>query len=57
MVIDNNTINMRCPKCTRFSLKELDIGIICGFCNNKLSRGQETNFRLYNLLKKERQLK
>lgn len=57
MVIDRDKLDMRCPKCTRFSLKELDSGVICGFCKNKLSRGQETNFRLYKLLKKDRSFK
>jgi len=51
LVIDRDNVDMRCPKCRRFTLKELDAGIKCSFCGYQLSRGQATNFRLYKLLK------
>ncbi len=51
LVMNRDNVDMRCPKCRRFTLKELDAGIKCSFCGNQLSRGQSTNFRLYKLLK------
>lgn len=42
---------MRCPKCKKFSLKRSDAGVVCGFCGYQLSLGEETRYRLYELLR------
>ena len=42
---------MHCPGCKRFSLKRKEEGVICGFCGYRLSAGEETRYRLYELLK------
>ena len=48
---------MVCPKCGKHSLKQIDNNIVCNFCGHKLSQGQETNFRLHNLLREEQKNK
>jgi ribosomal protein L37AE/L43A len=42
---------MKCPKCGRLSLKRKESGVVCGFCGYVLGPGEETRFRLYELLK------
>jgi|ETN02SMinimDraft_2_1059926.scaffolds.fasta_scaffold89167_2 ribosomal protein L37AE/L43A len=57
MYKNKNKINMVCPKCGKHSLKQIDNNIVCNFCGHKLSQGQETNFRLHNLLREEQKNK
>ena len=42
---------MKCTKCGKPSLKRKESGVICSFCGYILSPGEETRFRLYELLK------
>lgn len=42
---------MHCPSCKRFSLKRKEEGVFCGFCGYRLTPGEETRYRLYELLK------
>ena len=42
---------MKCPRCGKASLKRKETGVVCGFCGNVLTPGEETRFRLYELLK------
>jgi len=46
-----DTKEMKCPKCGKPSLKRKESGVVCGFCGYVLSPGEETRFRLYELLK------
>ena len=43
--------DMKCPKCGKTSLKRKQSGVTCGFCGYTLSPGEEARFRLYELLK------
>jgi len=47
----NDSKVMKCPKCGKPSLKRKESGVVCGFCGYSLSPGEETRFRLYELLK------
>lgn len=47
----NDSKEMKCPRCGRASLKRKESGVVCSFCGNVLSPGEEARFRLYELLK------
>jgi ribosomal protein L37AE/L43A len=47
----NDSKDMKCPKCGKLSLKRKENGVVCNFCGYVLSPGEETRFRLYELLK------
>lgn len=49
----NDSKDMKCPKCGKPSLKRKEGGVTCGFCGYILSPGEETRFRLYELLKQQ----
>jgi endogenous inhibitor of DNA gyrase (YacG/DUF329 family) len=51
--MDKRELEMKCPKCGRFSLKQEEESVVCSFCGHQLSPGQEANFRLFQLLKRE----
>lgn len=53
MKSDRQDLDMKCPKCGRFSLKGSDVIVVCGTCGYELSPGEATKFRLYRLLKSE----
>jgi ribosomal protein L37AE/L43A len=42
---------MHCPGCRKYSLKRNDVGVACSYCGYTLSPGEETRYRLYELLK------
>jgi ribosomal protein L37AE/L43A len=44
---------MKCPKCGRLDLREMEKGITCRVCGYTLSPGENDKFRLYKLLKEE----
>lgn len=44
---------MKCPKCGRFDLREMEQGVTCRVCGYTLSPGESDKFRLYKLLKEE----
>jgi ribosomal protein L37AE/L43A len=43
--------DMKCPKCGKNNLKRKESGVVCSFCGYVLSPGEETRFRLYEMLK------
>jgi ribosomal protein L37E len=47
----NKESEMRCPGCKRFSLRRKEVGVSCSFCGYGLSAGEETRYRLYEMLK------
>jgi len=47
----NVSKDMKCPQCAKVSLKRKESGVACGTCGYILSPGEETRFRLYELLK------
>jgi ribosomal protein L37AE/L43A len=47
----NKESQMRCPGCKRFSLKRKDEGVSCNTCGYTLTPGEESRYRLYELLK------
>lgn len=46
-------LEMRCPKCGRFSLHETKSGVGCRTCGYELSPGEVDRYRLFRLLKDE----
>jgi ribosomal protein L37AE/L43A len=44
---------MKCPKCGRLDLREMEKGVTCRVCGYTLSPGENDKFRLYKLLKEE----
>ncbi|HUI01700.1 MAG TPA: hypothetical protein VLX56_08740 [Nitrososphaerales archaeon] len=47
----NDSKDMKCPGCGRLNLKRKESGVVCSFCGYVLSPGEETRFRLYEMLK------
>lgn len=47
----NKQSEMRCPGCKRASLSRKDEGVSCSTCGYRLTPGEETRYRLYELLK------
>ncbi len=47
----NNDSEMKCPKCGKYSLKRTPDKILCRFCGYALSPGEETRYRLYEMLR------
>jgi ribosomal protein L37AE/L43A len=42
---------MKCPKCGKFALKRGAERVLCRFCGYALTPGEETRYRLYEMLK------
>jgi ribosomal protein L37AE/L43A len=42
---------MKCPGCSRLSLKRKENGVTCSTCGYTLTPGEEVRFRLYEMLK------
>lgn len=52
--MDKRELEMKCPKCGRFSLRQMEASVACSFCGHQLTPGQEANFRLFQMLRRER---
>ena len=52
--MDERELEMKCPKCGRFSLRQMEASVACSFCGHQLTPGQEANFRLFQMLRRER---
>jgi len=46
-------MEMKCPKCGRFSLRETESGVACKTCGYELSPGEVDRYRLFRLLREE----
>jgi ribosomal protein L37AE/L43A len=44
---------MKCPKCGKFALKRGADKVHCRFCGYALTPGEETRYRLYEMLKEQ----
>jgi ribosomal protein L37AE/L43A len=42
---------MKCPGCSKTTLKRRENGVACSTCGYTLSPGEEVRFRLYEMLK------
>ncbi len=52
--MDKRELEMKCPKCGRYSLRQREESVACSFCGHQLTPGQEANFRLFQMLQRER---
>jgi ribosomal protein L37AE/L43A len=48
-----NNSEMKCPRCGKYTLKRGAEKIGCRFCGYVLSPGEETRFRLYEMLREQ----
>ncbi len=48
-----NKSEMKCPKCGKFTLKRGADKVVCRFCGHTLTPGEETRYRLYEMLKEQ----